>query len=147
MFKFDEAGMLGKETIDSMLKGYATASEGLQAIATEAAEYSKSSFQANVAHMEKLMGVKSFESAIELNTSFAKSVMEGYIAEMTKIGEMYSDLAKSAYAPVKDAAVKTTEVVKASTARRLPQPPLPPDTAGIDQFEPVVRKDGRLLRF
>ena len=117
MFKFDEAGMIGKETIETMVKGYATAAEGFQAIATEAADYSKSSFEASVAHVEKLMGVKSFEAVVELNTTFAKSAFEGYMAEMTKLGEMYADMAKTAYKPMKDVAVKSAEVVKASASK------------------------------
>jgi phasin family protein len=112
MFKFDEASLYGKDAMDKALKSYSNTSKGFQAIATEAAEYSKKSFEAGVAHFQSLMGVKSLETAIELQTSYAKTAVEGYMAEMSKLGEMYADLAKEAYEPAKSAVATATEVVK-----------------------------------
>jgi hypothetical protein len=117
MFKFDDANLYGKDAMDSLLKSYSAATKGFQAIATETAEYSKKAYEANVAHMEALMGVKSLEAAIELNTSFAKSSIEGYLAELNKLGEMYSDIAKQSYAPAQAAATKAAETVKANVAK------------------------------
>ncbi|OCJ06216.1 phasin family protein [Agrobacterium sp. 13-626] len=99
MFNFDEANKKGKEAIDTALKNYTDVNKGFQAIAAETAEYSKKSFQDGVSHFETLAGVKSFEAAFELQTSFVKSSYESFVAEATKLGEMYADLAKSAYKP------------------------------------------------
>jgi hypothetical protein len=117
MFKFDDANLYGKDAVDTMLKSYSTATKGFQAIATETAEYSKKAYEANVAHMEALMSVKSFEAAIELNTSFAKSAVEGYLAELNKLGEMYSDIAKQTYEPAKAAASKAADAVKSNATK------------------------------
>jgi phasin family protein len=117
MFKFDEASLYGKDAVDKALKTYSTTSKGFQAIASETAEYTKKSFEATVAHFQSLMGVKSFESAIELQTSFAKSSLEGYMTEISKLGEMYADLAKDAYEPAKAAVATATEVVKAKAEK------------------------------
>jgi phasin family protein len=112
MFKFDEASLYGKDAMDKALKSYSNTSKGFQAIASETADYAKKSFEASVAHFQNLMGVKSFESAIELQTSYTKTALEGYVAEMTKLGEMYADLAKEAYEPTKQAVATATDVVK-----------------------------------
>ena len=112
MFKFDEANLYSKDAMDKVLKTYSNTSKGFQAIASETADYAKKSFEASVAHFQNLMGVKSFESAIELQTSYTKTALEGYVAEMTKLGEMYADLAKEAYEPAKNAVATATEVVK-----------------------------------
>jgi hypothetical protein len=117
MFKFDDANPYGKEAMDSVLKSYSTVAKGFQAIATETAEYSKTSYEANVAHLEQLMSVRSFEAAIELNASFAKSAVEGYLAELNKLSEMYSDIAKQAYVPAQASAARTTEAVKSSVSK------------------------------
>jgi len=117
MFKFDEANLFGKDAMDKALKSYSSTQKGLQAIAAEAADYAKKSFESSVAHMQTLMGVKSFEAAIELQTSYAKNAVEGYIAEMTKLGEMYGDLAKEVYEPAKSAVMTATEVVKAKAEK------------------------------
>ena len=117
MFKFDDANLYGKDAIDTVLKSYSLATKGLQAIATETTEYSKKAYEANVAHVESLMSVKSFEAVIELNTSFAKTMVEGYLAELNKLGEMYSDIAKQTYAPAQAAATKAADTMKANVAK------------------------------
>jgi hypothetical protein len=117
MFKFDDTNLYGKDAMDSLLKSYSLATKGFQAIAAETAEYSKKAYEANLAHVEALMSVKSLEAAIELNTSFAKASVEGYLAELNKLGELYSDIAKQSYAPAQAAVSKATETVKANVAK------------------------------
>lgn len=116
MFNFEDADKKGKEAMDTVLKSYSSLAKGMQAIATEAADYSKKSFEEGVAHFEKLSSTKSIEAAFELQTAFAKSAYESYIAEATKIGQMYSDLAKDAYKPYEAPVAKATAAVKAAVA-------------------------------
>lgn len=99
MFNFDEANKKGKETMDTVLKSYSEVAKSFQAIAAETAEYSKKSAQDSVAHFEALSGAKNIETAFELQTGFAKAAYEGFVAEATKLTEMYTDLAKIAYKP------------------------------------------------
>ncbi|EHS50916.1 Phasin [Rhizobium sp. PDO1-076] len=99
MINFDDANKKGKEAMEGMLKNYSEVTKGFQAIAAEATDYSKKSFQDVASFMESLTGVKSMEAAFELQTSFMKSSYEGFIAEATKMGEMYSELAKTVYKP------------------------------------------------
>lgn len=87
------------DVIDIALKNYLEAAKGVQAIATEAAGYSKKSIDEAVSHVGTLSGVKSFEAAFELQSNFAKSYCETFFAEATKIGEMYAELARSVYQP------------------------------------------------
>ncbi len=116
MFNFEDANKKSKETLDTLLKSYASLTKAFQAIATEAADYSKKSFGDSVAHIEKISTVKSVEAAFELQTNFVKSAYEGYVAEATKIGEMYADLAKDAYKPYEAPVAKATAAVKAAAA-------------------------------
>ncbi len=62
-------------------------SEGFQAIAAEVANYSKRSLEDHTAAMEKLMGAKSSEKAIEVQSEYIKMAYEGFFAQATKIGE------------------------------------------------------------
>jgi len=41
----------------------------------------------------------SFDKAIEIQTEFAKSAFEAFVAESQKIGALYGDLAKQSYKP------------------------------------------------
>ncbi|MDQ0457264.1 phasin family protein [Rhizobium paknamense] len=99
MFNFEEANKKGKEAVDAMVKNYSEVAKGLQAIAVEASEYSKKSFQDLATHVESLSGVRSIETAMELQVNFVKSSYESMVAEATKMTEMYADLAKTAYKP------------------------------------------------
>jgi hypothetical protein len=96
---FDEAQKFGKENMDMALKSFGAVSKSIQAIAVEVADYSKKSFEDSTAAMEKLMGAKTLEKAIEVQGDYFKSAYEGFVSEATKIGDLYSDLAKETYKP------------------------------------------------
>lgn len=107
MFNIDDASKKSKEAMDTMLKNYSEVTKGFQAIAAEATDYSKKSFQDLTSFMEAMTSVKSIEAAFELQTSFMKSSYESFVAEATKMGEMYADLAKIAYRPYEASMGKT----------------------------------------
>jgi hypothetical protein len=96
---FDDLQQVGKENMDSALKSWGALSKGTQAIAVEVADYSKKAFEDSTAALEKLFGVKSLDKAIEVQTEYAKTAYEGFVAEASKIGELYADLAKETYKP------------------------------------------------
>lgn len=96
---FDEVQGFGKENVDVALKSFGAASKGVQAIATEMADYSRKAFEDGAAAFEKMLGVKSVEKAIELQQSYFKDAYEGFVSKATKVSELYADLAKEAYKP------------------------------------------------
>jgi hypothetical protein len=95
----EDLQQVSKDNMESAMKCWGALSKGTQAIAVEVADYSKKAFEDGTAALEKLFGVKSFDKAIEVQTEFAKSAYEGFVAEATKIGELYADLAKETYKP------------------------------------------------
>ena len=99
MVNVDEFQKASKENMDNAMKQIGVISKGVQAIAVEVADYSKKSFEQSTATVEKLFGVKSFDKAIEVQTEYAKSAYQAFVAEATKLGELYADLAKEAYKP------------------------------------------------
>ena len=96
---FDDAQKFGKENMDLALKSFGAVSKSMQAIAVEVADYSKKAFEDGSAALEKLFGVKSLDKAIEVQTEYAKTAYEGFVAKASKIGELYADLAKETYKP------------------------------------------------
>jgi hypothetical protein len=95
----EDVQKMSKDTMDSTMKSFGMLSKATQAIATEVADYSKKSFEDGSKVMEKLLGVKSIEKAIEIQTDYAKTAYEGFVAEASRLGELYTDLAKEAYKP------------------------------------------------
>jgi hypothetical protein len=105
---FDDIQKLGKDNMDVAMKQFGTVSKGWQAIATEFADYSKKSFEEGSATLEKLLGAKSLEKAIEIQSAYAKSSYEAFVAEATKMGELYTELAKETYKPFEGVLAKVT---------------------------------------
>ncbi|MCX7308068.1 MAG: phasin family protein [Afipia sp.] len=106
MVKVEELQQYGKEQFDAAVASANTFSSGFQAIATAYGDYTKKSFEDTKSFVEKLSGVKSMDKAIEVQTEFAKSAYETFVAESQKIGALYSDLAKQAYKPVEGMVAK-----------------------------------------
>ncbi|MGH6847615.1 MAG: phasin family protein [Methylocella sp.] len=72
----------------------------LQTIATETADYSKKALESNSAFMEKLLGAKSYDTAIQIQSEYWKTSYANFVAQATKMGELYSGLAKEAFKPM-----------------------------------------------
>lgn len=100
MAQVEEMQKYGKEQFDAAIASANTFSSGLQAIATAYGDYAKKSFEDTKAFVEKLVGVKSVEKAFEVQTEFAKTSYETFVAESQKIGELYSELAKQSFKPL-----------------------------------------------
>jgi hypothetical protein len=96
---FEDMQKLGKDNVDATMKSFGAMSKGSQAIAAEFADFSKKSFEDGTKVLEKMFGAKSLDKAIEIQTDYAKTAYEGFVAQATKIGELYSDLAKESYKP------------------------------------------------
>jgi len=97
---FEDFQKLGKENVDTCMRQFGTVSKGWQAIATEVADYSKKSFEHGTATLESLLGAKSLEKAIEIQSDYVKTAYEGFVAQSSKLGELYTDLAKETYKPL-----------------------------------------------
>jgi hypothetical protein len=103
---FDDMQKISKDSMDATMKSFGTLSKTTQAIAAEVADYSKKSFEDGTKVVEKLFGARSLDKAIEIQTDYAKSAYEGFVAQATKIGELYADLAKETYKPFESYMVK-----------------------------------------
>lgn len=110
--QFEDFQKLGKENFEIALKTLDTQSKGLQAIATEVADFTKKSFEHQSATVEKLFGVKTFDKAIEIQQAYVKEAYEGYVAYTTKLGEMVTSLAKDVAKPYEGIIAKVAPVAK-----------------------------------
>jgi hypothetical protein len=106
MTNFDEFQKYGKDGVDAAMQSFAAASKGTQTIATEVADYARTSFEQGSAAVEKLLGARTLEHAIEVQSDFAKTAYEGFVAQATKLGQIYADLAKLSYKPIESYATK-----------------------------------------
>lgn len=99
MNNFDDLQKLSKDNMDMAMESFGTMSKGFQAIAAEVADYQKKSFEEGTAAVEKLVASKSLDKAFEAQADYVKTAYEGFVGEMTKLGEMVTDMSKDAYKP------------------------------------------------
>ena len=104
----EEMQKFGKESMDMALTSLGAWTKNAQAIAVEVVDYSKKSVEDSAAAWEKLVGAKSLETAMEVQSAYLKSSYEGFVAEATKLGALYADMAKEAYKPFEGALAKAS---------------------------------------
>jgi hypothetical protein len=99
MTGIEDIQKLAKDNAENAQKAFTTLSKGLQTLAVEITDYSKKSFEEGSAVLEQLAGAKTLDKVVEIQSDYAKKAYEGLVAQATKIGELYTDLAKEAAKP------------------------------------------------
>ena len=96
----EELQKMGKANFDAVVRSYGELNKGFQALGARVTDYSKRAFDDATRAFEQLMGSKSLEQALEVQSQYAKKAFDSYVAQASKLGEMYVDVARSAYQPV-----------------------------------------------
>jgi hypothetical protein len=97
---FEDFQKFSKEQLEAFTAASTTLTKGLQDIATESGDYSKKAFAAGTEMYEKLLGARSVESAIQIQSEFAKQAYEGFVAQAARVSELYTRVASDALKPV-----------------------------------------------
>lgn len=102
----DQVQRVGQNGLNAAVSSLGEANKGFQAIAAEITAYSKKSFEDGTRAFEQLLGARSLPQVFEIQSQYARKAYEAYIAELSKLGEMYAGLTRNAYKPVQQAAAK-----------------------------------------
>ena len=84
MVKVEDIQQYGKEHLETVVASATSLQNGFQAIASAYGDYTKKSFEDTKSFVEKLSGVKSLDKALEVQTEFAKSAYETFVAEFAE---------------------------------------------------------------
>ncbi len=106
---FEDFQHFSKHQVEAATAFAASMSKGMQEIAAETADYSKHSMTAGAEAIERLLGAKSVETAVQIQTEYAKSAYEGFVAKSTKINEILAKVAAEAFKPAQNAFALTTK--------------------------------------
>jgi hypothetical protein len=100
---FEDFQNFSKQQIEAFTAASATWTKGLQELAAESTEYAKKAFAAGSAVYEKLLGARSVESAIQIQSEYVKQAYESFVAQASKVSELYARVASDAIKPVTSA--------------------------------------------
>lgn len=103
MKNYEELQKAGQANFDTAVKNFGEVNKGVQAITSEVSGYTRKAIEDGTAAFEKLTGVKSVEQAIEVQTAYATKAVEDYVSQMSKLGDLFANLAKDTYKPVETA--------------------------------------------
>ena len=91
-----------KKNIEAVVASVTAATKGAEALGAQAMAYSKKSLEDQVAAARNLSSAKSVQEVVELQTAWAKSALEGYIAELNKASETVAASVKDSFAPINE---------------------------------------------
>lgn len=110
----NEVNAQGKRNMEAVAASVTAAAKGAETLGAQVVAYSKTAFEAQVAQAKSLATAKSLQEVVELQTAFAKSMMEGYIAEMNRASEVVSSTVKDSLRPLNERATSVVEQFQAA---------------------------------
>lgn len=114
MAAFAEVNLHSKKNLDAVIASMTAATRGAEALGARAIAFSKKSVEDQVAAAKTLAAAKSVQEAIELQTGFAKTAFEAYVAEVTQMSEAVSASVKESLAPINERVTAMVERVQTS---------------------------------
>jgi hypothetical protein len=82
----------------------------LQTVAQAYGDYTRKSWQAGRFLVERLITVRTFDEAIEIQSEFAKQAYVNFVAQSERICELYGELAKQFFRPFEKFATERTRI-------------------------------------
>ena len=110
----NEANAHSKKNLEALIASVTAATKGAEALGAQAMAYSKTAVESNVSAAKSLAGAKSVQEVVELQTSFAKSALEAYMAEVGKMSEIVSASVKDSMKPLNERVTAVVERLQAA---------------------------------
>ena len=111
----NDANADSKKNLEAVVAAVTAATKGAEALGAQAMAFSKSSFETQVAAAKSLTSAKSVQEVVELQTAFAKSALETYMAEMARMSDTVSASVKDSMKPLNE---RLTAMVERAQAAR-----------------------------
>lgn len=111
----NEANAASKKNLEALVASVTAAAKGAETLGAQAMAISKKTFDDQVAAAKSLAGAKSVQEVVELQTSLAKSFMETYMAEVSKLTDTVSASVKDTMKPLNE---RVTDMVERLQAAR-----------------------------
>lgn len=109
----NELNAHSKKNMEAIVASATASAKGAEALGAQAMAFSKAVFDTNVSAAKSLAGAKSVQEVVELQTSFAKSALETYMAEFAKMSDTVSASVKESMKPLNERVTATVEKFQA----------------------------------
>ena len=109
-----EMNVHSKKNLEAVVASVTAATKGAETLGAHAMAFSKKAMEDHVAVAKTLASAKSVQEVVELQTSFAKTAFETYIAEMNKMAETVAASMKESMSPINERVTAMVERVQSS---------------------------------
>ena len=113
---FEKFASFQKESMEAWMELAGLAGKGAEKIQAELTAYMKASTEGFAEVSKAVMSAKSVQAAMELQSSYAKSAFETYVAEMKKVADLIAGTTKSALEPLQARSKLFMEMVQTKAA-------------------------------
>lgn len=104
----------GKKNLEAVAESAAAAQKGAEALSQQAVSYAKKSWEDGVAATQQLSQARSVQEYFELQTNWAKSSMETYLAELNRMTDTMTASVKDSFKPINERVTASVEKFQAA---------------------------------
>jgi phasin family protein len=109
-----ELNVEGKKNLDAMVASATAAQKGAETLSAASLAYGKKSWEDGVAAAQSLASARSVQELVELQTAWAKSAAETYLAEVTKMTDVFTASVKDSFQPINERVTASVEKFQAA---------------------------------
>jgi phasin family protein len=110
----NDANTHSKKNLEAVVASVTAATKGAEALGAQAMSFSKTAFENQVSAAKSLAGAKSVQEVVELQTAFAKSALEAYMAQVGVMSETVSASVKDSVKPLNERVTAMVERMQAA---------------------------------
>lgn len=108
----EAATTFGQGNIEAVVASSQIAAKALETITSEVAAFSKKSFEDNMAAAKELSSCRDVAELVEKQAAFQRTAVESFVAEATRLNELYAAAAKDAFEPIGKRFTAAVDIVK-----------------------------------
>jgi phasin family protein len=97
---FEDIAKFSKENLDAVVSASTVYAKGFETVGKAFYALSQETVEASAAVAKAMLGVKTLKEAVDLQTDFAKTTFDKFVAEGTKLSEMSIKVANEALEPI-----------------------------------------------
>jgi phasin family protein len=110
----NDANTASKQNLEAVVASVTAATKGAEALGAQTMSFSKSAFENQLSAARALAGAKSVQEVLELQTAFAKSALETYMAQVGQVSETVSASVKDTMKPLNERVTAMVERLQAA---------------------------------
>lgn len=109
-----ELSAQGKQNLEALAASAAAAQKGVEALSAQTVAFTKKSWEDGVAAAQSMSQARSIQELLELQTTWAKSATEAYLAEVTRATDVLTASVKDSFKPINERVTASVEKFQAA---------------------------------